>query len=710
MYCVAKILGSIYANPPYHVLRCMVATERETYPIVVKGKIAGPVPIGGVMTFSAKEVMDKKTLKPVLEVVRNPINPSYLKNNALTQWVDWSDTGLTESLEVLSCLTEAGVPSAMLNSIWKEVEADPSMIKRNPWYLIYKGMDFNTTDNIAKTLLGEAFEPKSSNRIEGAIFWSLLQGLDNGQSYLDANAVFRDVNLLTGVEDAQEIAKGIKAMKDAQPPRIVVEKLSGLSVGNALYLPSYHKMEVEVATEVLSPIRRDVLSVAEVMGNRVRRLTDDEIRGYSKFALTDKQLEAVRLGLESAVSIVTGLPGTGKTTILSVLCRCLEAQGERVLLVAPTGIAAKRAGALTGMESMTIHRAFGAGGTGEDKGKVSDYEGVKKVEGDEVLKGSISASIDPSSEVWKHNRMNPRGESVVIIDEASMVDLHQMWRVMCGITERTRVVLVGDIAQLPPVGAGFVLADLLSSTSVPRVHLSEIFRQGEGSGVTLAAHSIHAGKIPEQDTNLDFEFIELYRSQDILDKILDISRELQLEGVDFHVMSPTHHGLLGVTNLNKELRSVLNPSSKMTQSLQIGSGTYRMGDKIMITRNDYDLGVYNGDIGRIVNINRASVEVILKGVVDQRLDLPLDELSKLLRLAYATTVHKAQGQEYHTIVMPMCLEHGNNLLLRSLLYTAVTRAKIKVYLVGDKQAMIKCVLNANTGTRYSRLKDRLEAK
>jgi len=164
---------------------------------------------------------------------------------------------------------------------------------------------------------------------------------------------------------------------------------------------------------------------------------------------------------------------------------------------------------------------------------------------------------------------------------------------------------------------------------------------------------------------------------------------------------------LGVTSLNKELRSVLNPSTKLSQSLQIGSGTYRMGDKIMITRNDYDLGVYNGDIGRILSINKTSIEVILKGVVDQRLDLPLDEISKLLRLAYATTVHKAQGQEYHTIIMPMCVEHGNNLLLRSLLYTAITRAKIKVYLVGEREAMIKCVMNANTTTRLSRLRDRL---
>jgi len=701
MYCVAKILGSIYANPPYHVLRCMVAGERETYPIVVKGKIAGPASVGGVLTFSCKEVLDKKTGKAVLEVVRNPINPSYLRGNALTQWMDWSDSGLSESLEVLSCLTEAGVPPAVVNSIWKEVEADPSMVRRNPWCLVYKGLGFQAVDAIANTFLGKDYNPSDRNRIEGCVFWSLLQGVGNGQSYLDTGAVFRDVGLLTGLDNPQEIAQAIKSMKESVPARVVVEKLP--MGGNALYLPSYHKMEVEVAKEVLSPIRHDIVSVASVLGGSSKRLTEAEIRSHSRFALTDKQLSAVRLGLESAVSIVTGLPGTGKTTILSVLCRCLEAQGEKVLLVAPTGIAAKRAGSLTGMESMTIHRAFGAGGTKDEKGRVSDYEGVKKVEGEIVT--DVASSLDPSAEIWRHNRQNPRAESVVIIDEASMVDLHQMWRLMCGISERCRVILVGDIAQLPPVGAGFVLADLLNSSRIPRVHLSEVFRQGSGSGVTLAAHKIHAGQVPEPDA--DFEFIEIYNQQAVLDKILDLSRELHLEGEDFHVMSPTHHGLLGVTSLNKELRSVLNPSTKLSQSLQIGSGTYRMGDKIMITRNDYDLGVYNGDIGRILSINKTSIEVILKGVVDQRLDLPLDEISKLLRLAYATTVHKAQGQEYHTIIMPMCVEHGNNLLLRSLLYTAITRAKIKVYLVGEREAMIKCVMNANTTTRLSRLRDRL---
>lgn len=702
MYFAAKVLGLIYGNPPYNVLRCLVASEKEVYPMVVKGKFAGPIHVGAVLTLSAKEVLDKKTGKNVLEVVRNPINPSYLKGAALTQWMDWSEDGLSESLEVLSSLTEAGVPLNVVNSIWRDVESNPKLILDNPWILVYKGLTFSAADDIGATLLGSKYDAHCRERIEACVFWSLLQGVSNGQSYLDTATVFRDVDILTGVTNPTEVAQAIKAMREATPPKVVVEKMEK---GNALYLPSYHKMEVEVAAEVLSEIRRSPISVASTLGNPTKSLTDDEIRRHSRFALTDTQIKAIRLGLESAFSIVTGLPGTGKTTILSVLCRCLEEQGDKVLLVAPTGIAAKRAGSLTGLEAMTIHRAFGAGMVGEDKNQKSDYEGVKRVEGDEAPTGSISSSLDPSKEAWKHNRLNPRTESVVIIDEASMVDLHLMWRVLSGISERCRVILVGDIAQLPPVGAGFVLADMIEAASIPRVHLTEVFRQGAGSGVTLAAHKIHAGEIPQADK--DFEIIELYRSDDILEKVLELSKELYLEGEDFHVMSPTHHGALGVTALNRELRSMLNPNTKMSTSLQRGNDTYRIGDKIMITKNDYDLGVYNGDIGRILNIDRTSVDVVLKGVVDQRLDLPLDEVSRLLRLAYATTVHKAQGQEYHTIIMPLCKDHGNNLLLRSLLYTAVTRAKNKVYLVGEMDAMVKCVMNSNTTTRLSRLRERL---
>lgn len=692
MFYVAKVLGQIFANPPYYILRCIVASESETKPIVVKGKIAGPVSKGQVFTFQGKQTLDKRNGKKNLDVVRTPINPKYLKGSALYSWSDWSDPLMQESIEVISSLTEAGVPLNIINSIWNDVQMSPDSIAKNPWSLVYKGVSFQGSDEIAKTLLKKDFDPECAERVEASVFWSMLQGVYQGHCHLDSNTVFKDTAILTGVTNPKEIGQVIKTMKEASPPRIVVDKISQDS-GIALYLPSYHKMEVEIAGEIKSPLRENTM---------LESMSIDDIKSYSRYPLTNTQLKAIQQGLIEPFSIVTGLPGTGKTTILNTLCKILRDRKESILLIAPTGIAAKRASALTNMEAYTVHRAFGAGQpTEEGKSDKSDYEGVKKKE-ESVVKG-IGNSNDPSREIWKHNQHNPRPESVVIIDESSMIDLHLMWRVMKGISPKCRVIMVGDIAQLPPVGAGFVLSELIASNAVPREHLVEIFRQGEGSGVTLAAHKIHAGEVPQH--NKDYQFIDRYTSKDILDEIVNRCKELHLDSVDFHVVSPTHHGKVGVTNLNRELRSALNPDIGGA-SIRVGKDSIRVDDRVMITKNEYDLNVYNGDVGRIRSIDKTSVSVLIKGVKDQIVDIPTDQVGKLLRLAYATTVHKSQGLEYETIVMPMTTEHSSNLLQRSLLYTAVTRAKDKAVLIGDKDAVAICVGNSSSGLRYSRLRYR----
>lgn len=691
MFYVAKVLGQIFANPPYYILRCIVASEADTKPIVVKGKIAGPVSRGQVFTFQGKETLDKRNGKKNLDIVRNPINPKYLKGSALYSWTDWSDPLMQESIEVISSLSEAGVPLNIINSIWNDVQMSPESIASNPWALVYKGVSFQGADEIAKTLLKKDFDPENEGRVEASIFWSMLQGVYQGHCHLDTNTVFKDTAVLTGLTNPKEIGQVIKSMKEAKPPRIVVDKIQQDS-SIALYLPSYYKMEVEVAEEIKSPLRLNTM---------LQSMSIDDIKSYSRYPLTNTQLKAIQQGLTEPFSIVTGLPGTGKTTILNTLCKILLDRKESILLIAPTGIAAKRASALTNMDAFTVHRAFGAGQPMDDKSDKSDYEGVKKDE-ESGVKG-IGNSNDPSREIWRHNPQNPRTESVVIIDESSMIDLHLMWRVMKGISPKCRVIMVGDIAQLPPVGAGFVLSELIESNAVPREHLTEIFRQGEGSGVTIAAHKIHAGEVPQH--NKDYQFIDRYTSQDILDEIVNRCKELHMDQVDFHVVSPTHHGKVGVTNLNRELRSALNPDIGGA-FIRVGNDSIRVGDRVMITKNEYDLNVYNGDIGRIRSIDKTSVSVLIKGVKDQIVDIPSDQVGKLLRLAYATTVHKSQGLEYDTIIMPMTTEHSSNLLQRSLLYTAVTRAKDKAVLVGDKDAVAICVGNASSGLRYSRLRYR----
>jgi exodeoxyribonuclease V alpha subunit len=691
VFYVAKVIGQIFANPPYYILKCIVSSESETKSIVVKGKIAGPISKGQVFTFQGKKTLDKRNGKQNLDIVRSPVNPRYLKGNALYSWTDWSDPLMQESIEVLSSLSEAGVPLKVINSVWNDVQMSPDSIAKNPWSLVYKGVSFKGADEIAKTLLKNDFDQECNGRVEASIFWSMLQGVYQGHCYLDSNTVFKDTAILTGVTNPQDIGRVVKNMKESNPPRIVVDKI-GQEKSIALYLPSFHKMEVEVADEIKSPLRHNEM---------LNSMCLEDIRSYSRYPLTETQMIAIQQGLTAPFSIVTGLPGTGKTTILNTLCKILQDRKECVLLVAPTGIAAKRASALTGMEAYTVHRAFGAGQPMEDKDDKSDYEGVKKKE-ERAVKG-VGNSNDPSRELWKYNTNNSRQESVVIIDEASMVDLHLMWRIMKGISPKCRVIMVGDIAQLPPVGAGFVLSELIESRAVPRQHLTEIFRQGEGSGVTRAAHKIHAGDVPQH--NNDYQFIDRYTTQDILDEIIGRCKDLHLDQVDFHVVSPTHHGKVGVTNLNRELRSALNPDIGGA-SIRMGDDSIRVDDRVMITKNEYDLNVYNGDIGRIRSIDKTSVSVLIKGVKDQIVDIPVDAVSKLLRLAYATTVHKSQGLEYDTIIMPMTTEHSSNLLQRSLLYTAVTRAKDKAVLIGDKDAVAICVGNASSGLRYSRLRYR----
>jgi exodeoxyribonuclease V alpha subunit len=599
---------------------------------------------------------------------------------------------MEESVSILSSLSEAGVPVSIINSVWGEIEGSATSIKENPWLLVYKGVTFKGADEIAKTLLKNDYNPHAPQRVEAAIFWSLLQGVYQGHCHLDSNTIFQDTFILTGLSDPKDIVKTIKGMVDSVPAKLVIE--SGEDKAKALFLPSYHRMESEVAEYIQSPLR----------GGWEIEITDDEVRDYTRYDLTEKQIGAIRQALKEPFSIITGLPGTGKTTILNTLCKILKERKENILLVAPTGIAAKRASSLTGLEAMTIHRAFGAGQPMEEKSETSDYEGIKKDEETSNLKPVFGAS-DPSREVWKHSPNSPRDESVVIVDEASMVDLHLMWRMMRGISPKCRVIMVGDIAQLPPVGAGFVLSELIASNHLPRVHLTEVFRQGADSEVTMAAHKIHAGDIPHSGE--DFKLIEAYTARDATDTILKLARDLHMDEVDFHVMSPTHHGQAGVTNLNKELRATLNPDVGGV-SFKIGGDSIRVGDKVMITKNEYDLGVFNGDVGKIRNIDKTSIEVVIKGVRDMVIDIPKDAVGKLLRLAYATTVHKSQGLEYDVILMPVMSTHGSNLLQRSLLYTAVTRAKKKVILVGEPDAIAVCVANKTSGVRYSRLHTRFD--
>lgn len=689
MKCTAKVMGVIFENPPYYILRCLVATEDSVDPYIVKGKIPGTIIRGSVFTFQGSLSNDKGG-RLAFNVERSPLSLETLSGDAKASYLDWATKDDIERSQLLSVIADSGANPRLLNSLWGVVRANLEQLLENPWMLVDMGLPFLSADMVARAVSKDNFDPKNINRVASAALWSTIQGAQNGHTFLDSNTVFSDTANLTGLESGVEIAKCIKQMSSES--RIVVEKANGV---NGIYHPSFYLMEKDVGMY----LRERVKKVSE------RTYTDKYIRSFSPYALTDKQVEAVRRSLIDPVAVVTGLPGTGKTTILSTVVKILRSEKESILLVAPTGIAAKRASSITGLEGLTIHRAFGAGFADDDDLLISDYEGVKKTD-DTVKDSSINLSTyDPTREVWRHSPEVPRGEGVVIIDEASMVDLHLMWRLLRGISWDCRVIMVGDVEQLPPVGVGFVLKDVIKSEALPRVHLDEIFRQGEGSDISVAAHKIHSGESPTYST--EFQFMERLSDLDIVETVVKLCRDMTFDEENFHVISPTHHGDAGVTNLNRELRSALNPNRGLS-SVKVGTDEIRVNDKVMVTQNNYDIGVYNGDIGRVDKISKDSIYLILNGTGrGSMIQLPIKE-AKLLRLAYATTVHKSQGQEYDTVIIPMTKRHGSLLLKRSLIYTAVTRAKKKVILIGDQEAIDKAIRNVEEYGEFSRLSERIK--
>jgi len=427
-----------------------------------------------------------------------------------------------------------------------------------------------------------------------------------------------------------------------------------------------------------------------------------------QFELTDDQRIGVENALINPVSVFSGLPGTGKTTSLKVLVKVLQKLGFRtsstksdppdVLLLAPTGIAAKRVASITGVEAFTVHRALG-GKPKDSQNRDSSYEGIV---GDSVQKQGSSKGSWGS---WSYGEDSRHPAQFVVVDESSMLDIEGFARIVGAMRDDAHLVLMGDHAQLPSVGAGNVLRDLIRS-GIPKVSLTEIFRQSETSGIVKAAHSIHSGEMPSIDK--DFNLIQVGNEEQALSVIVKLVGKLYEKEANFQVLSPRHKGTSGVTNLNTELRNMINPSGQGARQIRVASGHIREGDRVMITANDYSLGIYNGDVGKVseIDLKRKLVRVKIHGVVSQYVEMDTKTANRLLRLAYAQTIHKSQGQEYDIIVLPILSSFGRQ-LQRNLIYTAVTRAKSKVFLIGQPKALLRAVQSDTENHRNSALGKRI---
>ncbi len=406
------------------------------------------------------------------------------------------------------------------------------------------------------------------------------------------------------------------------------------------------------------------------------------VEGKTGLQLAAQQRQAIQLACRSKVLIITGGPGVGKTTIINSIVKIMQAKKLSVLMAAPTGRAAKRMAEATGCEAKTIHRLL---------------------------------VFDPKTFQFKHNAEHPLDGDVFIIDETSMLDISLAWQLVRSIPHSAAVILVGDVDQLPSVGPGCVLRDIIDSGKVPVCRLTEVFRQAARSAIVMNAHRVNQGQMPtfprekvESPDRTDFYFVEVADP----DKAVDMLRRMVCQHIpqkfgfdrvdDIQVLSPMQRGTLGCRNLNTVLQEALNPTGP---AIQRYGWTFRVGDKVMQMVNDYDKDVFNGDIGRVAGIDDVEHEVVVR-FDDRPVKYDFNELDEL-HLSYATTVHKSQGSEYPVVVLPIHTQHYV-MLQRNLLYTAITRSRKLVVLVGTLKALAIAVKNMDARRRVTLLRQRLE--
>jgi len=537
-----------------------------------------------------------------------------------------------------------------------------SVVKENPYRLALdiSGIGFKTADKVARSM---GIDLNSQIRAEAGIIHVLSELVDEGNVY------YPDQELKKKAVELLEVDPAILEMALAtlaQQNRIMIEELPE---GKAIYLTPIYVAEANVARRLKTliestkqPLQLDVEKAIEW------------VQGVNHIELAETQKQAIKKAVTGKVLVLTGGPGTGKTTLVNSLVSILEKKGQRILLASPTGRAAKRLSEVTGKEAKTIHRLL---------------------------------EFSPKEGGFKRNEDNPLDADLVVIDEASMVDTILMNNLLKAVPVTATLLLVGDVDQLPSVGPGNVLKDIIASGRVETVILTEIFRQAQESLIIVNAHRVNRGEFPQlkpqQGQRSDFYYIEKNTPEEVLAVIKELCGKrlpnaFHLNPLDdIQVMTPMHRGTVGVSNLNAELQRLLNPEGKV---ITRGGRLFQANDKVMQTKNNYEKDVFNGDIGRIVSIDFDEQEVQVK-FDDRLVNYEPSDLDDLV-LAYAISIHKSQGAEYPAVVVPLLSQHYI-MLQRNLLYTAITRAKRLVVLVGSKSAIAIAVRNNKVQHRYTNL-------
>lgn len=679
---IAPLIGQLleiegeWVKHPKFGQQFKATTYKTVAPTEISGieKFLASGAINGIGPAMAKKIVaefGEKTLEIIAkspnELLKVPgigkktaekISTSYLEQSELTEIMVW--------------LENHGISNAYAGKIFAKYGSFAIDIMEKDIYRLFQdieGIGFLTADKLAFNL---GIQREDKRRIISGIDYALMQLCNNGHCCIPEMALVDKTAKILQVNN-QIIFTILKERIDNGS--LNTEVVGGETL---IYPPYLYYAEKKVATRLLQlqqatePLSEDNLSLFIKVWEK-----DNQIQ------LAQKQKEAIKACLHHGVLVLTGGPGTGKTTVIKGILSILKAQGLKIRLAAPTGRAAKRLSETTGQKALTIHRLLEANNLAQD----------------DNLQLGFSKDIDDQLDA-----------DVIILDEVSMVDIVLMHHFLNAVPDGCRIILVGDTDQLPAVGPGSVLKDIIRSQKIPAIRLDEIFRQAQTSMIIQNAHIINAGRLPDlRKQYSDFVFYELNDDTSITQKILDLcTKDLPHEGFDVlkdvQILSPMHRFLCGVENLNLMLQEQLNPK-KNQDELKYSSQTFRVGDKVMHIRNNYQKNVFNGDIGFIQDINNEKLTV---DYFDHIVTYEKNELNELT-LAYASSVHKSQGSEYKVVIIPLSTSHYI-MLQRNLLYTAITRAKQKVIIIGSKKALMTAIQSNRTQKRYTLLAERLAHK